>query len=89
MALLDTQVGVLANQAMSYLVSGNVPKRMGNAHPHIVPYQVFRWRTGHVIMAVGNDAQFATLHGDPRRAGACGRPSLSDECGPGRRTAPR
>jgi len=59
MALLDTQVGVLANQAMSYLVSGSVPKRMGNAHPHIVPYQVFEVADGHVIVAVGNDAQFA------------------------------
>jgi glutaryl-CoA transferase len=58
MALLDTQVGVLANQAMSYLVSGNVPTRMGNAHPHIVPYQVFEAADGHVIVAVGNDAQF-------------------------------
>lgn len=59
MALLDTQVGVLANQAMSYLVSGSVPKRMGNAHPHIVPYRVFEVADGHVIVAVGNDAQFA------------------------------
>jgi crotonobetainyl-CoA:carnitine CoA-transferase CaiB-like acyl-CoA transferase len=59
MALLDTQTAVLANQALNYLVSGNVPKRMGNAHPNIVPYQVFPVSDGHVIIAVGNDGQFA------------------------------
>jgi glutaryl-CoA transferase len=58
MALLDTMVAVLANQAMNYLVSGEVPHRMGNAHPNIVPYQVFAVRDGHVIVAVGNDQQF-------------------------------
>src|SRR5262245_19569580 len=61
MALLDTQVGVLANQAASYLVSGAVPKRMGNAHPAVVPYQVFPVSDGHVIIACGNDTQFARL----------------------------
>jgi crotonobetainyl-CoA:carnitine CoA-transferase CaiB-like acyl-CoA transferase len=59
MALLDTQTGVLANQAMNYLISGVAPKRMGNAHPNIVPYQVFPVSDGHVIVAVGNDVQFA------------------------------
>src|SRR3712207_2641945 len=59
MALLDTQVSVLANQALNHLVSGKVPKRMGNAHPNIVPYQVFPVSDGHVIIAVGNDGQFA------------------------------
>ncbi len=59
MALLDCQVAVLANQAMTYLAGGEVPVRMGNAHPNIVPYQVFPTRDGHVILAVGNDAQFA------------------------------
>jgi crotonobetainyl-CoA:carnitine CoA-transferase CaiB-like acyl-CoA transferase len=59
MALLDTQTAVLANQALNYLVSGSVPKRMGNAHPNIVPYQVFPVSDGHVIVAVGNDGQFA------------------------------
>jgi crotonobetainyl-CoA:carnitine CoA-transferase CaiB-like acyl-CoA transferase len=59
MALLDTQVGVLANQAMNYLASGIAPRRMGNAHPNIVPYQVFPASDGHVIVAVGTDAQFA------------------------------
>jgi crotonobetainyl-CoA:carnitine CoA-transferase CaiB-like acyl-CoA transferase len=59
MALLDTQVSVLANQGLSYLVSGVTPHRMGNAHPSIVPYQVFPVSDGHMIVAVGNDAQFA------------------------------
>lgn len=59
MALLDTQVSVLANQAMNYLVSGQTPTRMGNAHPNIVPYQIFPVADGHVIVAVGNDGQFA------------------------------
>jgi crotonobetainyl-CoA:carnitine CoA-transferase CaiB-like acyl-CoA transferase len=59
MALLDAQAGVLANQAMNFLVSGAAPRRMGNAHPNIVPYQVFPAADGHVIVAVGNDAQFA------------------------------
>lgn len=58
MALLDVQVGVLANQAMNYLVSGKAPRRLGNAHPNIVPYQVFEVADGHVIVAVGNDGQF-------------------------------
>jgi crotonobetainyl-CoA:carnitine CoA-transferase CaiB-like acyl-CoA transferase len=59
MALLDVQTSVLANQAMNYLASGQVPRRMGNAHPNIVPYQVFPVADGHVIVAVGNDGQFA------------------------------
>ena len=61
MALLDTQVAVLANQAMNYLVSGEAPGRIGNRHPNIAPYQVFAVADGHVIVAVGNDAQFARL----------------------------
>ena len=60
-ALLDSQVGVLANQALNYLVSGKVPKRLGNAHPNIVPYQVFPVADGHIIIATGNDSQFAKL----------------------------
>ncbi len=59
MALLDTQVSVLANQALNFLVSGTAPRRMGNAHPNIVPYQVFPVDDGHVVVAVGNDGQFA------------------------------
>ena len=59
MSLLDTQVSVLANQAMNYLASGAPPRRMGNAHPNIVPYQVVPVADGHVIVAVGNDGQYA------------------------------
>ncbi|KPQ23022.1 MAG: putative acyl-CoA transferases/carnitine dehydratase [Halomonas sp. HL-48] len=58
MALMDVQVGVLANQALNYLTSGKVPQRMGNAHPNIVPYQAFTTQDGHMIVAVGNDDQF-------------------------------
>jgi crotonobetainyl-CoA:carnitine CoA-transferase CaiB-like acyl-CoA transferase len=61
MALLDTQVSVLANQAMNYLVSGKTPRRLGNAHPNIAPYQTFRVADGWVIVAVGNDGQFGKL----------------------------
>lgn len=71
MALLDTQVGVLANQAMNYLASGRPPRRLGNAHPNIVPYQVFAAADGHIVIAVGNDGQFrqlVTLLGAPALA---------------------
>ena len=59
LSLLDTQVGWLANQNLNYLVSGEVPRRRGTAHPNIVPYQAFGTADGHVMIAVGNDAQFA------------------------------
>lgn len=62
-ALLDTQVAVLGNQALNYLVSGTVPGRIGNTHPNIVPYQSFPTAEGHIIIAVGNDAQFGRLCG--------------------------
>ena len=62
-ALLDTMVAMLANQNLNYLVSGRVPGRLGNAHPNIVPYQVFAVRDGHIMLAVGNDAQFSVLCG--------------------------
>ena len=71
MALLDTQVAVLANQAMNYLASSTSPRRLGNAHPNIVPYQVFAVADGHVVVAVGNDGQFrnlVTLLGAPELA---------------------
>ncbi|WP_333826203.1 CaiB/BaiF CoA transferase family protein [Pinisolibacter sp.] len=58
MSLLDTMVAMLANQGMNHLVSGKAPKRMGNAHPNIVPYQVFPVADGHIIIATGNDRQF-------------------------------
>ncbi len=59
MSLFDCATAVLANQGMNYLVSGKSPKRMGNAHPNIVPYQVFDCADGAIILAVGNDGQFA------------------------------
>ena len=58
LALFDTAVACLANQALNYLVSGQTPQRLGNAHPNIVPYQVFATSDGHFILAVGNDGQF-------------------------------
>lgn len=58
MSLLDTQVAIMGNQALGYLVSGVEPKRMGNAHVSIVPYQTFASKDGHIILAVGNDGQF-------------------------------
>lgn len=77
LALLDTQVAVLANQALNALTSGAAPVRLGNAHPNIVPYQAFATADGHMILAVGNDSQFARfcavagcpeLAADPRYA---------------------
>ncbi|MBU0723882.1 MAG: CoA transferase [Alphaproteobacteria bacterium] len=74
MALLDTQIATMANQATNYLVSGVAPTRMGNAHPNVVPYQVFPTADGHMILGIGNDGQFARfcavvgaehLSGDP------------------------
>lgn len=70
-ALLDVQVGVLANQAMNFLASGQAPRRMGNAHPNIVPYQTFAVADGFVVVAVGNDGQFARL------AAVLGAPALA------------
>ena len=58
LALLDTQVGILANQGMNYLATGIVPGRIGNAHPNIVPYQPFKTKDGDVILACGNDNLF-------------------------------
>ena len=58
LALLDVQVACLANQAMNYLVSAKAPRRMGNGHPNIVPYQDFPTADGDMILAIGNDGQF-------------------------------
>ncbi|NBA98532.1 CaiB/BaiF CoA-transferase family protein [Pseudomonas sp. R5(2019)] len=58
MALLDVQVACLANQAMNYLTTGVSPRRLGNAHPNIVPYQDFPTADGDFILTVGNDSQF-------------------------------
>jgi len=75
MALLDTQVAWLANQNLNYLFSGEPPKRMGNSHPNLTPYDAFRTQDGDVILAIGNQEQFArfckvaglpALIGDPR-----------------------
>ncbi len=71
MALLDVQVACLANQAMNYLTSGVAPKRLGNAHPNIVPYQDFPTADGDFILTVGNDGQFrkfAEVAGQPQWA---------------------
>ena len=61
LSLMDCGVGVLANQATNYLLGGVVPTRLGNAHPNIVPYQVFAASDGHLVIACGNDRQFAAL----------------------------
>ncbi|HEX4296106.1 MAG TPA: CaiB/BaiF CoA-transferase family protein [Rhizomicrobium sp.] len=61
MALFDCQAAALANQATNYLVGGMLPTRLGNAHPNIVPYQVFAVADGHLILAVANDRQFASF----------------------------
>ncbi|MCG5242485.1 CaiB/BaiF CoA transferase family protein [Azospirillum doebereinerae] len=73
LALLDVQVAVLANQAMNCLVGGTAPQRLGNAHPNIVPYQAFPTRDGYIILAVGNDGQFAKF------AQVAGRPELATD----------
>jgi len=73
MALLDCMVAFNANQISGYLVSGNIPKRYGNAHPNVVPYQVFPCKDGHIILAVGNDSQFTSL------CRVAGRPELAED----------
>jgi len=73
LALFDTQVAWLANQAMNYLVGGVVPKRQGTAHPNIVPYQVMPSSDGYFMLAVGNDGQFA------RFCGVLGEPALATD----------
>ncbi len=88
LALLDAQVAMLANLSAAYLASGRVPGRMGNAHQAIVPYQVFRAADGFLIVAVGNDGQFArfcevagleALATDPRYATNPARVAHRDE----------
>jgi len=70
-ALFDVQVAMLANQGANQLIGNKTPTRMGNAHPNIVPYQVFPTRDGHMVLAVGNDGQFA------RFCDAAGHPAVS------------
>jgi crotonobetainyl-CoA:carnitine CoA-transferase CaiB-like acyl-CoA transferase len=72
LSLMDAQVAVMANQAMNYLVSGVAPGRLGNAHPNIVPYEVFPVSDGHIIIASGNDGQWRKL------VAALGEPGLAD-----------
>ncbi|RMH82246.1 CoA transferase [Pseudomonas sp. AOB-7] len=72
-ALLDVQVACLANQAMNYLMTGVAPKRLGNAHPNIVPYQDFPSADGDFILAVGNDGQFRKF------CEVAGLPALADD----------
>lgn len=74
--LLDVQVACLANQAMNYLVSGSTPRRSGNAHPNLVPYQDFPTSDGYMIIAVGNDAQFARACGVLGLAELAGEPNF-------------
>src|SRR5690554_8105136 len=73
MALLDCQVAMLANQNLNYMTTGQAPQRAGNAHQNLVPYQVFSAADGHLIVAVGNDGQFAAF------CQVIGRPGLSDD----------
>jgi glutaryl-CoA transferase len=73
LALLDAQVATLANQGMNYLIGGTAPVRSGNGHPNIVPYQAFATADGHIILAVGNDEQFA------RFCAAAGRADLASD----------
>ncbi len=69
--MLDVQTAVLANQAMNYLMSGRAPQRQGNRHPNIMPQDVFKCGDGDVVLAVGNDSQFAKM------CHALGRPELA------------
>ena len=73
LALLDSQVAVLANQALNYLVGGKAPGRLGNAHPNIVPYQTLETSDGHIIIAVGTDRQFKEY------CAIIGVPNLADD----------
>lgn len=72
-ALVDSQLAWLINEGTNYLASGKLPQRRGNAHPNIVPYEVFACSDGHVIVAVGNDGQFR------RFCDVIGLPGLADD----------
>jgi len=71
--LYDSQVAWLANQSMNFLIGGEAPKRMGTAHPNLVPYQAFSTSDGHLMLAVGNDKQFAAF------ANCIGEPGLATD----------
>ncbi|MBS0366483.1 MAG: CoA transferase [Proteobacteria bacterium] len=88
LALLDTQIAWLANQGLNYLVGGQAPRRQGTGHPNIVPYQAFATHDGHLMLAVGNDRQFADfcaaagcahLAGDARFASNAARVAHREE----------
>jgi crotonobetainyl-CoA:carnitine CoA-transferase CaiB-like acyl-CoA transferase len=87
LAMLDVQAAMLANQAMNYLLTGTTPRRYGNGHPNIMPQQVFKCRDGDIVLAVGNDGQYAKLCEvlgraelrDPRFAKNAGRVRYRDE----------
>ena len=74
-SLLDTQISTLSIQGLNYLTSGEIPKLLGNAHPNIVPYQVFPTSNGNIIISIGNDTQFE------RFCTFIQRPELSLDCG--------
>ncbi|MGE0063355.1 MAG: CaiB/BaiF CoA transferase family protein [Xanthobacteraceae bacterium] len=80
-ALVDSTVGILANNALNYLVSGKVPTRLGNAHANIVPYQEFPAADGHLIIASGNDSQFHKLCGVLGATEISGNPAYQDNVG--------
>ncbi|WP_313084615.1 CaiB/BaiF CoA-transferase family protein [Pulveribacter sp.] len=73
MALFDCQLAMLSNQAQNYLISGSVPRRYGNAHPNVVPYQAFPTQDGHIIVAIGNDFQFGKF------CEAAGEPAVAQD----------
>ena len=73
MSLLDCIVTINSYQAINYFLSGKIPQRMGNAHSNMVPYQVFRCKEGDIIIAVGNDAQYAAF------CKAIDRPALAED----------
>lgn len=73
LALLDSTVAMLSTMASNYFATGAAPGRMGNAHPNVAPYQLYPTADGHIVVAVGNDGQFARL------CAAVGRPELADD----------
>ena len=82
-SLLDAQVAWLANRAGDWLISGIEPKRLGNAHPSIVPYETFRAADGYVNLAVGTDDHFRRFCAEAGRGDLADGPALADERGPG------
>ncbi len=77
MALLDTAVAMTSNQAMNFLATGTAPGRLGNAHPNLMPYQVFDCSDGWIIVAIGNDGQFRRFCGVLKAEGLAGTPDYA------------